>query len=228
MFRSERYTHNYPFGWRTGDPILYYAKNAWYIRTSQFRERMAALNQTINWVPEHIRDGRFGNWLENNIDWALSRERFWGTPLPVWTDGDGDYHCVGSVEELEALTGRSLDDLDLHRPAVDDVTFEKDGKVWRRVPEVIDCRALFGQNAEGLVEASKVLNGKKVAPGDAAFEFMILPKVPLQVILWAGDDEFPAEANILFDQTIGDLMSPEDAAWLAGMLAYRLISLSYQ
>ena len=139
MFRSERITHSYPFGWRTKDPIIYYAKNAWYIRTSEFRDRMAELNQGIKWVPEHIRDGRFGNWLENNVDWALSRERFWGTPLPLWTDGQGDYVIVGSVAELSELTGRDLSDLDLHRPAVDDITFEKDGKTWTRVPEVIDC-----------------------------------------------------------------------------------------
>jgi len=139
LFREETYVHNYPFGWRTNDPLIYYAKNAWYIRTTEYRERMVELNQTINWVPGHIRDGRFGNWLENNIDWALSRERFWGTPLPLWTDGQGDTICIGSVAELEERTGQDLSALDLHRPAVDEVSFVHDGREYRRVDEVIDC-----------------------------------------------------------------------------------------
>ena len=141
LFKAEEYSHNYPFGWRTGDPLIYYAKNAWYIRTTAVRERMVALNGTINWVPESIRDGRFGNWLEHNIDWALSRERFWGTPLPLWTDGEGDYLCIGSVEELESLCGTSLSETDLHRPAIDEIEFThpENGRRYRRVPEVIDC-----------------------------------------------------------------------------------------
>jgi isoleucyl-tRNA synthetase len=139
MFRNEVTLHNYPFGWRTGDPLIYYAKEAWYIRTTEVKDRMVALNRTINWVPETIKEGRFGNWLENNIDWALSRERFWGTPLPIWTDGQGDFICVGSLAQLESLTGRSMSELDLHRPQIDEITFEKEGRTYQRVPEVIDC-----------------------------------------------------------------------------------------
>ena len=138
MFRSGTIRHTYPFGWRTDDPLLYIAKTAWFIRTTEFKAQLLANNDAINWVPENIKQGRFGNWLENNVDWALSRERFWGTPLPLWTDGT-DYICIGSVAELSERTGRDLSDLDLHRPAIDEITFTHDGREYRRVPEVIDA-----------------------------------------------------------------------------------------
>ncbi len=141
LFRAESYTHTYPFCWRCKTPLLYYARDAWYIRTSRFKDRMVELNKTIHWTPDHIRDGRFGNWLENNIDWALSRERYWGTPLPVWECEDcKDRECVGSVDELSKFAGRDLSELDLHRPYVDEIAWDckKCGGRMQRVPDLID------------------------------------------------------------------------------------------
>jgi isoleucyl-tRNA synthetase len=141
LFRAEKYTHTYPFCWRCDTALIYYARDSWYIRTSAYKDELVKLNQQINWVPEHIRDGRFGNWLSNNVDWALSRERYWGTPLPVWECPDCKAReCVGSVKELSEKAGRDLSGLDLHRPHVDNVTWVcgKCGGKMKRVPDLID------------------------------------------------------------------------------------------
>src|SRR5437868_2712535 len=138
VFRAEEYEHSYPFCWRSDTPLIYYAKRSWYIRTSARRDRLLAANESVAWHPEHIKHGRFGNWLENNVDWALSRERYWGTPLPVWRCPEGHTHCVGSFAELRELSGQEL--RDPHRPYVDEISFpcpECQGEM-RRVLEVID------------------------------------------------------------------------------------------
>ncbi|MBK8420244.1 isoleucine--tRNA ligase [Candidatus Villigracilis saccharophilus] len=141
LFRTEKYTHTYPFCWRCHTPLLYYARDSWFIRTSAHRDRLVELNNTINWVPDHIKSGRFGNWLENNIDWSLSRERYWGTPLPVWECLECKHReCVGSVAELSEKAGRDLSELDLHRPYVDEVYWvcSDCGGQMTRVPDLID------------------------------------------------------------------------------------------
>ncbi len=111
--------HSYPHCWRCGTPLLYYAKPSWYIATSEVKDRLLAANETVTWYPEHIKHGRFGNWLEGNVDWALSRERYWGTPLPVWRCSEGHVRVVGSLAELKELSGVELSDP--HRPFVDEV-----------------------------------------------------------------------------------------------------------
>ena len=161
LYRKETITHTYPFSWRYDVPVIYYARESWYIRTTQIAPRMVELNRTINWNPPEIGSGRFGNWLEENKDWALSRERFWGSPLPIWVSDDfsigdgpdsGKLFAVGSVAELSeglidiegkpVLLGEALDqglvELDLHKPFVDRVYFVRDGKRYNRTPELID------------------------------------------------------------------------------------------
>ncbi len=144
LFHSGTVTHTYPFCWRCDAPLLYYAKTTWYIKTTAMKDRLISGNEKINWYPEHIKNGRFGDWLKNNIDWAFSRERYWGTPLPVWRcEKCGAFECIGGVDELKGKPGVTgfKETLDLHRPYVDEITFNcsKCGGKMQRVPEVIDC-----------------------------------------------------------------------------------------
>jgi isoleucyl-tRNA synthetase len=140
LLKVQDYEHSYPHCWRSGNALIYYAKPSWYIATSKLREELLAANETVNWHPPGVKQGRFGDWLKNNVDWALSRERYWGTPLPVWRCGSGHIHVIGSYAELAERSGRELEDH--HRPYVDEISFscphEGCDQEMRRVPEVID------------------------------------------------------------------------------------------
>lgn len=148
LYKKETITHTYPFSWRHENvPVIYYARESWFIKTTSIANRMVELNKTINWQPPEVGAGRFGNWLEENKDWALSRDRFWATPLPIWVSEDGDMFAVGSIDELKngfyedngtRTPVSELNEIDLHKPFVDRIIFQKNGKIYKRTPELID------------------------------------------------------------------------------------------
>jgi len=136
--KTEQITHSYPFCWRSDTPLIYKAVNSWFIKVEDIREKMLNLNETINWKPSNIGSGRFKQWLSSSRDWGFSRSRFWGCPIPIWRSEDGDIICVESSYELEELTGLSNIE-DLHRHFIDDIIITKNGKEYKRIPEVFDC-----------------------------------------------------------------------------------------
>ena len=141
LLRKMPFEHSYPFCWRCDTPLIYYARNSWFIEMTKIRENLVANNKTINWMPETIRDGRFGNFLDNVVDWGISRERYWGTPLPIWECDCGHRHMIGSIEELKAMSPDCPEDIELHKPYIDEVhvTCPQCGQRMTRVSEVIDC-----------------------------------------------------------------------------------------
>ncbi|MBI4240059.1 isoleucine--tRNA ligase [Candidatus Uhrbacteria bacterium] len=137
LFAKKKYVHSYPHCWRCDTPLLNYATSSWFVKVTALKEQLLANNEQISWVPQHMKEGRFGKWLESARDWAISRSRYWGAPLPIWKSEDGDVLCIESVAQLEEFSGQKIDDI--HKDHIDSIVIEKDGKTYRRIPEVLDC-----------------------------------------------------------------------------------------
>jgi isoleucyl-tRNA synthetase len=199
LLRAEQYRHTYPHCWRCDTPLLYVARSSWYVRTTARKERLLEVNEGVNWYPDHIKRGRYGDWLENNIDWSLSRERYWGTPLPVWVCPQEHLTVVGSLSELSALAGRDLSTLDPHRPAVDEVELpcRECGRTARRVTEVID--AWYDSGAMPYAQWSYHPDlGRGVEEFEAAFPADFISEAIDQTRGWFYS--LMAESVLLFDQ----------------------------
>jgi isoleucyl-tRNA synthetase len=200
LLRSETYEHTYPLCWRCDTPLVYMARTSWYIRTTARKERLLAVNEGVNWFPDHVKHGRYGDWLENNVDWALSRERYWGTPLPLWRCPSGHVTAVGSLSELSELAGRDLHGLDPHRPAVDEVTIgcPQCGREAARVPEVID--AWYDSGAMAFAQWSYHPDlGRGIEPFHDRFPADFISEAVDQTRGWFYS--LMAESTLLFDQT---------------------------